>query len=277
MKKYTLIVLTYLFICINGFSQISTTLNIIKPSSTISEWANSPTVTFIVNNPYDIPQRVIIKAELKLADGTVVATKDLSKATVFTLTRGTRIFYAQDVLPLEITMFNGSYKSTLERTGKLPSGTYQLSVQLVEPATLAGITPIQNKIFNLSAPQLPILIVPANGAVLDAKKSETAIIFRWTPVTSIPANQLQFRIQVFEILPNQQPMQALRANQPLLDQNINGQTQYIWRPQISFSIDSIPKKFIWSIQTLEGVTGRPLLKEGSGESRSEPKVFIIKK
>lgn len=277
MKKYTLIVLTYLFICINGFSQISTTLNIIKPSSTISEWANSPTVTFIVNNPYDIPQRVIIKAELKLADGTVVATKDLSKATVFTLTRGTRIFYAQDVLPLEITLFNGSYKSTLERTGKLPSGTYQLSVQLVEPATLAGITPIQNKIFNLSAPQLPILIVPANGAVLDARKSETAIIFRWTPVTSIPANQLQFRIQVFEILPNQQPMQALRANQPLLDQNINGQTQYIWRPQISFSIDSIPKKFIWSIQTLEGVTGRPLLKEGSGESRSEPKVFIIKK
>lgn len=277
MKKYTLIVLTYLFICINGFSQISTTLNIIKPSSTISEWANSPTVTFIVNNPYDIPQRVIIKAELKLADGTVVATKDLSKATIFTLTRGTRIFYAQDVLPLEITMFNGSYKSTLERTGKLPSGTYQLSVQLVEPATLAGITPIQNKIFNLSAPQLPILITPANGAVLDARKSETAIIFRWTPVTSIPANQLQFRIQVFEILTNQQPMQALRANQPLLDQNINGQTQYIWRPQMSFSIDSIPKKFIWSIQTLEGVTGRPLLKEGSGESRSEPKVFIIKK
>lgn len=277
MKKYTLIVLTYLFICINGFSQISTTLNIIKPSSTISEWANSPTVTFIVNNPYDIPQRVIIKAELKLADGTVVATKDLSKATIFTLTRGTRIFYAQDVLPLEITMFNGSYKSTLERTGKLPSGTYQLSVQLVEPATLTGITPIQNKIFNLSAPQLPILITPANGAVLDARKSETAIIFRWTPVTSIPANQLQFRIQVFEILTNQQPMQALRANQPLLDQNINGQTQYIWRPQMSFSIDSIPKKFIWSIQTLEGVTGRPLLKEGSGESRSEPKVFIIKK
>lgn len=275
MKKYILYVLAFLGFCLNSFSQITTTLNITKPSSTISEWANSPTVTFITNSPYDIPQRVIIKAELKLADGTIVANKDLSKAAVFTLTRGTRIFYAQDVLPLEITLFSGSYKSTLDRTGKLPSGTYQLSVQLVEPATLAGITPIQTKIFNLTAPQLPILMMPAQDAVLDARKSETAIIFRWTSVTSIPSNQLQFRIQVFEILPNQQPMQALRANQPLLDKSINGQTQYIWRPQISFSMDSIPKKFIWSIQTLEGLTGRPLLREGSGESRSEPKVFTI--
>jgi hypothetical protein len=276
MTKYIFQTIIFSLLSLIGVAQISTTLSINKPSATLSEWANSPTVTFVVNSPYDIPQRVIIKAELKLADGTIVATKDLSKATVFTLTRGTRIFYAQDVLPLEITLFNGSYKSTIERTGKLPSGTYQLSVQLVEPATLFGITPFQNKIFNLSAPQLPILMLPVDGSILETKKAETAIIFRWTPVTSIPTNQLQFRIQVFEILSNQQPMQALRANQPLLDSRISGQTQFIWRPQMSFSIDSIPRKFIWSIQTFEGITGRPLLKEGSGESRSEPKIFIIK-
>ncbi len=277
MKKIIILSIAFLFISVKGISQVSINLTITKPSATISEWVNNKTITFIANSPSTIPLRVVIKAELKLADGTMVATKDLSKAIIFTLLRGTRIFYAQDVLPLEITMFNGSFKSSLEKTGKLPAGMYQLSVQLVEPTTFAAITPLQNKIFNLSAPQLPILMTPNDGAVLESKKAETAIIFRWTPVTSIPSNQLKFRLQVFEILPNQQPMQALRANQPLLDQNLNGLTQFIWRPQMSFSVDSIPRKFIWSIQTLDGPTGMPLLKDGNGESRSEPKIFSIKK
>ena len=276
MKKLILIFVFSGYL-LNCFAQISTSLTIIKPSSTLSEWPTNKTINFVVNNPSPTTQKVIIKTELKLSDGTAVATGDLTKATIYTINNGTRVFYAQDVFPLEITMFNGSYKSTVERTGKLPAGTYQLSVQLIEPTTFRVISPVQNKFFNLLAPQLPILISPQADAVLNAKKSETAIIFRWTPVTSIPTNQLQFKIQVFEVLFNQQSMQALRANQPLLDEYVNGQTQFIWRPQMSFSVDSIPKKYIWSIQTFEGITGRPLLMEGSGESRSEPKVFIIKK
>ncbi len=277
MKKNISFILSLFFISFISNAQLSTSLNLFKPSSTLSEWFNNSTVSYIVNSTSDNPLRVIIKAELKLADGTLVANLDLSKATTFTITRGTRIFNAQDVLPLEIAMFTGSYKQSIEKTGKLPAGLYQLNVQLVEPGTFFGITPIQNKIFNLAAPQLPILMMPIDGAILEAKKAETAIIFRWTPVSGIPSNQLQFRIQVFEILPTQQPNQALRANQPILEQLINGQTQYIWRPQMSFSIDSIPRKFVWSIQTFEGPTGMPLLKEGSGESRSEPKTFSIKK
>ena len=276
MKKLILIFVFSGYL-LNCFAQISTSLTIIKPSSTLSEWPTNKTINFVVNNPSPTTQKVIIKTELKLSDGTAVATGDLTKATIYTINNGTRVFYAQDVFPLEITMFNGSYKSTVERTGKLPAGTYQLSVQLIEPTTFRVISPVQNKFFNLLSPQLPILISPQADAVLNAKKSETAIIFRWTPVTSIPTNQVQFKIQVFEVLFNQQPMQALRANQPLLDEYVNGQTQFIWRPQMSFSVDSIPKKYIWSIQTFEGITGRPLLMEGSGESRSEPKVFIIKK
>ena len=276
MKKLILIFIFSGYL-LNCFAQISTSLTIIKPSSTLSEWPTNKTINFVVNNPSPTTQKVIIKTELKLSDGTAVATGDLTKATIYTINNGTRVFYAQDVFPLEITMFNGSYKSTVERTGKLPAGTYQLSVQLIEPTTFRVISPVQNKFFNLLSPQLPILISPQADAVLNAKKSETAIIFRWTPVTSIPTNQVQFKIQVFEVLFNQQPMQALRANQPLLDEYVNGQTQFIWRPQMSFSVDSIPKKYIWSIQTFEGITGRPLLMEGSGESRSEPKVFIIKK
>ena len=101
-----------------------------------------------------------------------------------------------------------------------------------------------------------------------------------TPVT--------YRIRVFEILENQHDVQALRSNQPLLDKNIIGTTQFIWQPQISMmpytgeenkpdsSNKKIPaKKFIWTIQTLDNL-GQPLNPtDGNGESLSEPKVFYV--
>ena len=280
MKKYIAIIFAILIIAQPGFSQvgqpITTTLVVNQPSSTLSEWANNnATITFIVTKLGIMQQRVIIKAELKLSDGTVIGTKDLSKAQVFTLQEGTRIFFAKDVLPLEITVFSGTYKSTLEKTGRLPSGTYQLSVQLVEPGTFAAITPLQNRMFNLTAPQLPFLIAPVNNILLDARKSETSIIFRWTPLVPRQRDQPIYRLQVFEILPYQQPLQALRGNQPLLDKQVQAQTQFIWRPQISFSTDSIPKKFIWTIQTLDDRRQPIIQTSGNGESRSEPFIFSV--
>jgi len=269
-----------MFISTTTLSQITTTLTVNQPSSTLSEWANNnATVIYVVDKPPSAggTQQVLIKAEIKTADGTVVATKDLTKAPVYSLAGGTRIFYAKDVVPMDIMNFVGSYKNTLEKTGQLPSGTYQLSVQLVAPTTFAPLTPLLTRIFNLAAPQLPYLITPVNNDTLGVRKAETAIIFRWTPLIPRTQEQPYYRIQVFEILPYQQPLQALRGNQPLLDQLIKGQTQYIWRPQMPFSTDSTRRKFIWTIQTLNA-TQRPYVQtNGNGESRSEPFIFFISK
>jgi hypothetical protein len=131
-------------------------------------------------------------------------------------------------------------------------------------------------VFNLTAPQLPYLITPVNNDSLQAKKSETAIIFRWTPLMPQPQQLPYYRLQVFEILPYQQPMQALRGNQPLLDQVVRGITQYIWRPQMSLSTDSIPKRFIWTVQTLNPNQQPYVPTAGNGESRSEPFMFFIR-
>jgi hypothetical protein len=276
MKKYLCIVIL-LLTATDLLSQIAATLTVSQPSPVVSEWANSnTTIIYVVDKPGTVgPQQVVIKAELKTADGTIVATKDLSKAQVFTLTSGTRIFYAKDVFPIEIMIFNGSYKTTLEKTGQLPSGTYQLSVQLVSPGTFIALTPLQTRIFNLATAQLPYLISPVNNDSLNAKKAETAIIFRWTPL--VPKTQEPYyRLQVFAVLPYQQPMQALRGNQPLLDQVLKGQTQYIWRPQIPFSTDTTARKFIWTIQTLNASHQPYVQTNGNGESRSEPFIFFIK-
>jgi hypothetical protein len=277
--KQKLLILICILLSVAGSSQISTTLTINQPSATLSEWANSnSTIIYVVDRPAGPvgSQQVLIKAELKTTDGTIVATEDLSKAQVFTLSGGTRIFYAKDVFPLEIMVFNGTYKSTLEKTGQLPAGTYQLSVQLVSPGTYAAVTPLQTRIFNLTTPQLPYLISPINNDTLNAKKAETAIIFRWTPLIPKTQEQPFYRLQVFEILSYQQPIQALRGNQPLLDVLVRNQTQYIWRPQIPFSNDSLSSRFIWTIQTLNASKLPYVQTTGNGESRSEPFIFWVK-
>jgi hypothetical protein len=279
MSKHIISLIAFTVVSLAAFTQINTTLTVSRPSATISDWANSnTTIIYLVENQGSAGglKQVIIHAVLSTTDGTIVATKDLTKAQVFTLQPGTTIFYAKDVFPLDIMMFTGSYKNTLQKTGMLPSGTYQLSVQLVTPGVFAPLTPMQSRVFNLAAPQLPYLVTPLNNDTLNAKRSETSIIFRWTPLIPILQEQPYYRLQVFEVLPYQQPLQALRGNQPILDKLLKSQTQFIWRPQMSFSTDSIAKKFIWTIQTLNADQQPFIRTSGNGESRSEPFQFMIK-
>jgi hypothetical protein len=79
-------------------------------------------------------------------------------------------------------------------------------------------------------------MTPANETILDIEKAKNVITFRWTPVAPRPAEILTYRVTVFEILPNQTPMQALRSNQPLLAKDIIGTTQFIWQPQLGLTM-----------------------------------------
>jgi hypothetical protein len=214
----------------------------------------------------------------------VVGTTNLAKARVINLTGGNQLFYAEDVIPADIMVFNGKYKVSLDKTGKLPSDNYQLCVQLVTPVDYLPVSEERCRTFNLAAFQLSIPVMPANDMVLDTKLAQTYITFRWTPVTPRPVFPVTYRILVFEVLANQQPVQALRSNQPLLDKEITGTTQFIWQPQLgmmdlSAGVDSVKtsKQFIWTIQALDQ-QGKPI-SDGNvnGDGVSEPAIFRVGK
>jgi hypothetical protein len=84
---------------------------------------------------------------------------------------------------------------------------------------------------------------------------------------------------VFEVLPTQSPVQALRSNQPLLDKEVVAATQCIWQPQLTFMpYDNEAKKlptFIWTIQSLDASHNPVTQTDGSGEGRSEPIIFFV--
>ncbi len=253
-----------------------------QPPAQLSEWGNRREVlTLMLNVPAQPAGQFKLRTEIKTLDGTVIGSTDLARSTVFAgSAAGFTILYANDVMPLEFMIFSGKYKSSLQRTGKLPSDTYIFCTQPVRPTDYAPLGEAKCKNFYLASIQLPILMKPYNEQVLDAKAAQTAITFRWTAIVPRLTDPVTYRLQVFEVLENQTPLQALRSNQPLLDKEVKGTTQYIWRPQLSFfATDSNAVKklpgFIWTIQSLDPL-GNPVTQtDGNGEARSEPLSFYI--
>jgi hypothetical protein len=270
-----------------------------QPPAQLSEWGNRREVlTVIVTAQGAVGAQYKVKTEIKTMDGTVIATADLAKTPIFTPnSTGTSILTANDVMPLEFMVFTGKYKTSLERTGKLPAGNYTICVQPVRPVDFTPFGEVQCKNFYLATTQLPILMKPYNEEVLDAKKAQTAIIFRWTPVVPTQPSPVIYRIQVFEVLQTQSPVQALRSNQPILDKEILAATQYIWQPQMSFiiqdgnceepefqddpaagnnnKISMCKYRLIWTIQSLDKDHKPVTQTDGNGEGRSEPILFYI--
>ncbi len=281
MKKLIITTLT-IFIVATATAQIRSNLIVnAQPPAQLSEWGNRREVlTLIVTAQGAIGGQFKIKTEIKTLDGTVIGSADLARTAVFVPnSTGTTILVANDVLPLEHMIFTGKYKTSLERTGKLPADNYTLCVR---PVNITDYTPVgeeQCKNFYLATTQLPILLKPYHEEVLDAKKAQTAIIFRWSPVVPTQTSPVTYRIQVFEVLPTQSPVQALRSNQPLLDKDILAATQYIWQPQLPFTTyDGETKKlpaFVWTIQSLDKDRNPVAQTDGSGEGRSEPIVFFV--
>lgn len=283
MKK---IISTAIVLFIAACSMAQIKINLIvnaQPPAQLTEWGNRREVLTAIVAAQGVPSpfRYKIKTEIKTLDGTVIGSVDLAKAPVFTTnSTGTAVLVANDVMPLEFMVFTGKYRTALERTGKLPADNYSICVQPVNTVDYVPVGEAQCRNFYVASTQLPILMKPYNEQVLDAKVAQTAIIFRWSPVIPTQTSPVTYRIQVFEVLPTQSPVQALRSNQPLLDKEILAATQYIWQPQLTFfPVDDETKKlptFIWTIQSLDKDHNPVTRTDGNGEGRSEPVIFFIK-
>ncbi len=232
MKKIILIITTLLCLQI-GKSQINTNLIVSgNPPSTLTEWAlRKDVLLYQVQRGQGISFSYKIKTEIRLLDGTVIARNDLAKATTYQLGSANVIYYAPEVLQLELMQFTGKYKTTFERTGKLTADNYQLCTRLVNPIDYAPLSNETCKTFYVAAMQLPILMKPAEEEELNYDIAKTTITFRWTPVVPKPQSVVTYKLLVFEVLQNQNPVQAMRSNKPILDKEVRGTTQYIWQPQ----------------------------------------------
>ncbi len=261
-------------------AQVNIVLNVQpQPPANYNTWSQrNEVITLVaVGSPAGNAVSAKINATLETADGSPVAKTDITRAPIRQIAAGsTTILYARDVLDPSALVFNASFQNQLNKTGKLKAGMYKLTVSLVNDNGSAQLSNEQVKIFTVVAAQLPVLIAPANEAILNEASAQTAIVFRWTPLVPRPREPATYTVLVFEILDGQTAMQALRSNQPILNADVRDVTQYIWRPQLGMAEEG-RNKFIWTIKSSD-IQGTPITGESiSGDAVSEPYTFSFRK
>ena len=280
MKKYHLLFTVVMFLIVQ-LAQAQITLNLAlnkRPQPWLSDWVNPVNgqmiITYMVRPTLNDPS-VKLKTTLLDERGNIIGVSDINSARIYTLKAGVNQFSIADALQLQNLALQGNFQNLLQRTGRLTAGQYQLTVEVMN--TRGDVVRAkQTRFFFITSYQLPILMQPASGSTLDARLAQNIIMFRWTNLIPSSGEFFQFRVQVFEILPGQTPMQAFRGNRPLLDEPaIKGSTQYIWRPNLPMLDSTANKQFIWTVQTLDA-NGLPIPgMDMNIQGRSEPVIFSI--
>jgi hypothetical protein len=278
MKKIIhIFLLTFL---VSGFvhAQVTLTFNISYPAPTyLSDWSFTRSgVAIVTFTPAGTATQLIkFATRIQSVEGTTIAASNNSSAVIYTLQRGPNTFTLDKLLQLENLRFtDGSVIRSIQTTGKLPPGSFQLCVQILNSLGEAVFlkTPVCRS-FTQETYQLPYLLSPLDKSWLDANMAQSVITFRWSNIVPSPKERVIYRLQVFEVMDNQLPMQALRSNQPLLSVEVVN-TQYFWRPQLSMK-DPEGHVFIWTIQTLDS-KGYPIhATDANNPGRSEPSVFGV--
>ncbi len=280
MKKYHLLFTVALFLIVQ-VAQAQITLNLAlnkRPQPWLSDWVNPVNgqmiITYMVRPTLNDPS-VKLKTTLLDERGSIIGISNINSAKIYTLRAGVNQFSIAEALQLQNLALQGNFQNLLQRNGRLTAGQYQLTVEVMN-ITGDVVRAKQTRIFFITSYQLPILMQPANGSTLDARLAQNIIMFRWTNVIPSSGEFFQFRVQVFEILPGQTPMQAFRGNRPLLDEPaIKGSTQYIWRPNLPMLDSTANKQFIWTVQSLDA-NGLPIPgMDMNIQGRSEPAIFSI--
>ena len=278
MKKYFVFILLFSG-SISVKAQINFTLAFnSRPQPYLADWGNSINGRAIITYGQS-PVSNLVKFKTRLEDisGNIIGSTNLQTAMLFPLNRlpASNLFSLGDVLQLQNMQFAGGAQSLLQQSGRLAAGRYSITVQLFDNKD--SLLAERMSILNITAYQLPQLIAPANNTELDAHIASAVITFRWTRLTPVPQEQPRYRIQVFEILNYQTPMQAFRTNQPLLDEEATkGTTQFIWRTNLPMIDSNMNRRFIWTVQSLD-FNGTPIPSSDMNvQGRSEPAVFFIK-
>ncbi|MDP3312045.1 hypothetical protein [Lutibacter sp.] len=280
MKKYNLITALGFFL-IFQMAQSQITVNLAlnsRPQPWLSQWVNPINGQMIITymkGPVQGEAQVKLRTTLLDESGSVVGASNINASRVYTLREGVNLYTMADALQLQNLVLSGKVQNTLQRTGRLAAGQYQLKVEVMNVSGEV-VFARQTHSFFITSYQLPKLMVPADGAELDALVAQSLITFRWTGLVPNTAELPTYRVQVFEILPGQTPMQAFRGNFPILDEPaLRGTTQYIWRTSLPMLDDTANQKFIWTVQTLD-MEGHPIpTNDMNIQGRSEPAVFTI--
>ncbi|MBU3742714.1 MAG: hypothetical protein FGM24_10580, partial [Candidatus Kapabacteria bacterium] len=196
-------------------AQLRVSLNLSSnPDPYLSNWSARPDIA-IVTVVNTTPNTVNAKFKCVInKDGKFLAETKNENMQVLTIPPGGSQFYGAELVPSSAMRVASGADVTAARTGMLPAGSYEFCVSLIEPVSFALLTQPVCKGFSITSYQAPILLLPLDKSSV---ATTTRPIFRWTGVSPRPAFPVAYRLQVFEVQSQQTPINAFRANRPIVD------------------------------------------------------------
>jgi hypothetical protein len=204
---------------------------------------------------------------------------------------GGGIFHTPQILDWRTTQFTGDVGQSVNASGHLPDGAYQVCIDLRNIRNQQGQSMPDTSFctqFLSIFPKPPVLLFPRNSSTV----STTQPVFQWTPVVSEIGRVLTYQLRVVEMLPKQTSLQAIEANVPVYEQFFTGVNafpypasaphllegrKYAWRVQVFYPVSQFSRGGGLSVGPRAGggsaATGGVLVPIGENEGRS--KVFTF--
>ncbi len=237
-----------------------------RPDPYLANWARrQATATIVVTNTGASTQGKF-KVEVS-KDGNVVARTKTANMTVLTFPPGVSTWNAEDMIPFNYVDFLGTARTTAVQTGQLPGGNYSFCVDILNPAGSQSLIGTEIcKPFFLTSYQVPSLLLPLDQSALTQSQRPT---LRWTALSPQPPYGVRYQVLVFEVMPGQQPMQAYRGNQPILNSTVTGVTQLLW--PLNTDLPGRVPQYIWTVRSLDD-QGNPV---GDPDGYAQPFTFTV--
>lgn len=282
-KKIKLIILFSWMICATAFTQVLRPNLVVssRPTAYLAEWyrpQNGMLVISTGNGATLDKYNIRLETELINSDGQLVYKLPFQQSAVFALSGAVINFTLDNIIQLQNGNFNSSaLNNSFSNGGKLAAGQYSIRIKIwdaVEGIERSEWTP--SKIFHILNYQLPQLMQPADGKALEVHQANSFVTFRWTPLTpTLPQSAVSYRIQIWQVLTDQTPMQTMRSAPPIEDRMIKGSTQFIWQPRLNMVVPepAATNQFIWTIQTLDEKEMPVETADASTQGISQPYVF----
>ncbi len=239
-----------------------------NPSPFLSDWEErTETVTMTITNLSQNDRLVKVKAQIFQGSALRAETNTPDMPAINVQALSTHTVDAAFVIPLQAIELFGTSQDAILQTGKIPAGNYQICVVVVDAETEQQLTQPVCRGFNVTSYNAPILILPPDEQTINLAQNPT-ILFSWTPVTPNFPSPFRYVLQVFEVLTGQDAIQAFQSNQPVLEQDVVGTTQFLWPADIPFLEDG---QYIWSVRVLDE-EDRPIT---APDGYAEPFTFSV--
>jgi hypothetical protein len=204
---------------------------------------------------------------------------------------GSYVLHTPEILDWRTAQFMGDVGQSVDESGHLPDGVYQVCIDLrnIRNQQGQGIpdTTLCAQFLSVN-PKPPVLLFPRDKSTA----STTQPVFQWTPVVSEVGRVLTYQLRIVEMLPKQTALQAIEANVPVLEQFLTGLNvlpypasaphllegrKYAWRVQVFYPVSQFSRGGISVIGPRAGAGsaagGGVLVPIGENEGRS--KVFTF--